>query len=77
MAAMATTKKVVEDMKVEIEKIKEEVKREEGREEENVSKARAENNQEAWSRYGEWKGLLQAKREEAKKLEKKKTTSRR
>ena len=65
------TKKMVTEMNKELEEIKEEVRMEEGRAEEMLKKARAENNEESWSRYGEWQGMLQAKREEAKRLEKK------
>ena len=36
-----------------------------------MGKTRAENNEVSWSTYGEWKGQLQAKREEVKKLQNK------
>ena len=64
-------KTMLREMQTELEKLQEEVKAEEGQEEEKISRARAENNEESWSRYGTWRGWLQAKREEVSKLEKK------
>ena len=60
----ATIKKVAMEMQMELEKMKEAVKTEEGQEEDKIGKARAENNQENWSRFGEWRGCsrLNAKR---------------
>jgi hypothetical protein len=63
---------MAKEMQTELDKIKEDAKREEGHEEEKIGEARAANNEESWSKYGEWRGLLQAKREEVRKLEKKK-----
>ena len=67
----AAIKKIQEEVKTELEKMQEEVKAEEGLEEEKISRARTENNEESWSRYGTWRGWLEAKREEVSKLEKK------
>ena len=64
-------RKVAAEMEEEIEKLKEAIRKEERLEEEQVTRARADNNEASWSKYGEWRGLLQAKREEAEKLEKK------
>ena len=36
-----------------------------------IAKARAENNEGNWRMYGEWRGQIQARSEEAKRLEKK------
>ena len=68
---MAAMKKIKAEMQQEIEQLKEQVRKEEAEEEDKISKARAENNEASWSQYGEWRGGLQAKREETKRLEKK------
>ena len=52
----ATIKNVAMEMQMDLEKMKKTVKTEEGQEEEKIGKARAENNEERWSRFGEWRG---------------------
>ena len=63
--------KIAEDIKAEIEKLKDEVQREEAEEDEQINEARTGNNEVSSNTFGQWKGQVQAKREEVNKLEKK------
>ena len=51
--------KIAEEIKAEFEKLKDEVQREEGEEEDKISEARTGNNEVS---FGQWKGQIQAKR---------------
>ena len=65
-------KKIAEDMQKDLEKIKEEARTQgEEKEAEMIAKAKAENNEESWRMYGEWRGQIQARSEEATRLIKK------
>ena len=49
--------KIAEDMQKDLEKIKEEARTQgEEKEAEMIAKAKAENNEESWRMYGEWRG---------------------
>ena len=66
-------KKIAEDIKKDLEEMREKARTQGGEEKEAemVAKARAKNNEGSWRRYGEWRGQAKARSEETKRLEKK------
>ena len=64
-------RKMAAVMEVEIEKIKDAMRQGEEKEAAMIAKAREENNELFWRTYGEWRGQIRARSEEASRLEKK------
>ena len=63
-------KKIAENLEKDLEKTQEEARTQgEEKDAEMIAKARAENNEGSWRMYGGWRGQIQARSEEAKRLE--------